>query len=100
MLDALLVYATISLILGLPSYVTGWLVLRALGRNVESVPAWWSRTTSANRGKAGRSAFLKYKADGREILTAEYAFQVGCLLWFSLCVLFPLFVWFLVSVLL
>jgi len=97
MIEAMVAYAIMSLVIGLPSYGTGWVLLRLWGREVESVKAWWSRTVTASQGTAKRRAFLKYEKDGREILTAEYAFQVGCLFWVGLVVLFPLGVWFLYS---
>ena len=99
MIDGMVAYACITFVLGLPSYATGWVVLRLFGRNVESISTWWSRTVNRIGGKAPRSAFLKYETEGREVLTAEYAFQVGCLLWIGFFVLLPLGIWFVYSLL-
>ena len=99
MFEAMLAYAVVSLLIGLPSYASGWLILRLMGREVESVKTWWSRTVTAVQGQGKRTAFLKYQKDGRNILTAECACQVGCLFWVGMLVLLPLGIWFLYSVL-
>jgi hypothetical protein len=99
MFDVMLANAVVWLLLGLPSYGTGWLLLRLCGREVESVKTWWSRVVASGQAKGKRNAFLKYTKDGREILTAEYAFQVGCLFWVGLLLLLPLAIWFLYSLL-
>lgn len=97
MLEALLAYGILSLVLFLPAYLSGWLLLRLFTRyEVESLKAWLTRTHT-DRTAAQRSPFLKFNTPGGKGITAEYAVQVGCLFWLCLLVFLPLTIWFLYS---
>jgi hypothetical protein len=97
MLEGLLAYGFLSLVLFLPAYLSGWLLLRVFTRyEVESLKAWLARTHT-DRKNAGPSRFLKYATPSGDGVTAEYAVQVGCLFWLLVLVLLPLTIWFLYS---
>lgn len=97
MLEALLAYGILSLVLFLPAYLSGWVLLRLFtSYEVESLKAWLARTHT-DRTAAKRAPFLRFKTPGGEGATAEYAVQVGCLFWLFLVVLMPLTIWLLYS---